>query len=85
VTAFWLPEGVEDKALRARLRQLGAVFAGGQGPLAGRVARLGHLGSQGRAEILFALSCLELALADQGHELTPGASVAAAQAVYAAG
>lgn len=85
VSAFWLPQGVQDKPLLERLRQLGVVLAGGQGPLAGRVARLGHLGSQGRAEILFALSCLELALAEQGAAVRPGDAVAAAQRVYARG
>ncbi len=51
VTAVNLPTGWEWKDFDARLRAQGLVVGGSYGPMAGKVFRLGHMGSQARMEI----------------------------------
>jgi aspartate aminotransferase-like enzyme len=64
VTAFFLPEGVEAGPLQRRLRDEYQVnLAGGQGALAGRVLRIGHLGYVHEPELEEALSALRAVLA----------------------
>ena len=64
VTAFWLPDGVEAGPLQRQLRdEYGVNLAGGQGALAGRVLRIGHLGYVHQPELAEALDALHEALA----------------------
>ena len=45
VTAVWVPDGVEGPALNKMMRtEYNTVLAGGQGPLTGKIFRIGHLG-----------------------------------------
>jgi aspartate aminotransferase-like enzyme len=45
VTAIRLPEGLDGKALVARVRKdSGVVIGGGQGPMTGKIVRIGHMG-----------------------------------------
>src|SRR4029077_5823369 len=45
VTAIAVPDGVDDAELRALVRdRYGVVISGAQGPLVGRVVRIGHMG-----------------------------------------
>lgn len=46
VTAVYVPESIPWNELDARLRQKGLVVGGSHGKLAGRVFRIGHMGSQ---------------------------------------
>ena len=46
VTAAKVPEGISWAAWDRRLRDRGLVVAGSYGPLAGKVFRIGHMGSQ---------------------------------------
>lgn len=67
VTAVRAPEGVDVSALRKLLRdEHGVVLAGGQGPLAGKIVRIGHLGLVAESDISEALSALGSALASLG-------------------
>ena len=52
VTAARLPEGHDWKAFNGAIKSHGVVLAGGQGKLAGKIFRLGHLGSVTVDEIL---------------------------------
>ncbi|MBR1671356.1 MAG: alanine--glyoxylate aminotransferase family protein, partial [Fretibacterium sp.] len=52
VTAFYVPEGWSWEALDAALRGRGLVVGGNYGPLAGRVFRVGHMGSQANEELV---------------------------------
>jgi aspartate aminotransferase-like enzyme len=79
VTAVHLPAGLEWKALNGALKRRGLVVAGGQGPLAGRIFRVGHLGSVTIPEILAAIGAIEEASIELGRPITPGAGLAAAQ------
>ena len=67
VTAVLMPEGIDGQQVYTTLRDRhGVVLAGGQGPLRGRIVRIGHMGYMNRFDILIALSALELALASTG-------------------
>ncbi len=85
VTAVWLPDGVEAKALLAKLRtEHGVVFSGGQGPLAGKIFRFGHLGWVPDEAVLAGLRALEIVLPQVGGPSRKGAEAAAKEALAAA-
>lgn len=52
VTAANLPEGWTWPALDQALRERGMVVGGSYGPLAGKVFRIGHMGSQAKEELV---------------------------------
>jgi len=52
VTAVKVPEKVEWERLDAALRRRGMIVAGSYGPLAGKVFRIGHMGSQANKDRL---------------------------------
>jgi aspartate aminotransferase-like enzyme len=79
VTAAVVPDGLDWKAFNTELKRHGLVLAGGQGKLAGKIFRLGHLGSVTLEEILGAMSALEIVSLGIGRLIQPGSAVAAAQ------
>jgi aspartate aminotransferase-like enzyme len=83
VTAARLPESHDWKTFNGAIKAHGVVLAGGQGKLAGKIFRLGHLGSVTVEEILGAIAVLETVSLEQGRPITPGAAVAAAFAAAA--
>jgi aspartate aminotransferase-like enzyme len=80
VTAAKLPEGHDWKAFNGAIKGHGVVLAGGQGKLAGKIFRLGHLGSVTVDEILGVIAVLERVAHEQGRRVEPGRAVGAAQA-----
>jgi alanine-glyoxylate transaminase/serine-glyoxylate transaminase/serine-pyruvate transaminase len=64
-----VPEGVDDAKVRQYLlEKRGMEIAGGFGPLAGKVLRIGLMGYGSTGEnVLLALEGLESALRDQGY------------------
>ena len=87
VTPVWIPEGVDDAQVRARLLDEYNIEIGvGLGEFAGRIWRFGLMGESSRADyVLLALAALESALAAQGYEAAPGAAVSAASVALADG
>lgn len=84
VTAIQLPEGRDANALvRHAYERYGLSLGVGLAQLAGRVFRIGHLGSLNEVMLLGALGGAELALADCGVPAKLGSGVAAAQAFWA--
>jgi serine---pyruvate transaminase len=84
VTAIRAPEGIDGNDLVARVRKdHGIILAPGQGPLKGKVFRIGHLGNYDRFDILRCLAALELTLEAMGYPIKRGAGVAAAEEVFA--
>ena len=79
VTAAIVPDDLDWKAFNGEIKRRGLVLAGGQGKLAGKIFRLGHLGSVTLEEILGAMSVLEFASIGMGRPVRPGSAVAAAQ------
>ena len=83
VTAARLPEGHDWKAFNGAIKAHSVVLAGGQGKLAGKIFRLGHLGSVTVEEVLGVIAVLETVALEQGRRLTPGSAVGAAWAAAA--
>jgi len=79
VTCVNLPPDVDWKTFNAAVKRRNVILAGGQGKLAGKVFRVGHLGSVTVEEILGAVAALEDVSLEMGRAITPGAGVAAAQ------
>jgi alanine-glyoxylate transaminase / serine-glyoxylate transaminase / serine-pyruvate transaminase len=79
VTAVATRDGIDVEALRSVARERFQVaMAGGLGPLAGRVFRIGHLGDMNGAMILGALGGIEAALRVQGIPFRSGIDAAVA-------
>jgi aspartate aminotransferase-like enzyme len=84
VTAVRAPEGIDGNELVARIRKdHGIILAPGQGPLKGKVFRIGHLGHYDRFDIVRCLAALELTLEAMGYPAKRGSGVAAAEEVFA--
>lgn len=63
VTAIRVPEGIAWPALSKELREAhGVVVAGGQGPLSGRIFRIGHMGLVDEDDIERAVAAIEAAV-----------------------
>jgi aspartate aminotransferase-like enzyme len=85
VTAVRAPEGIDGNELVAKVRKdHRIILAPGQGPLKGKVFRIGHLGQYDRFDIVRCLAALELTLEAMGYPVKRGAAVAAAEGVFAA-
>ena len=80
VTSAWIPEGVVDAQVRARLLSEYNIEIGkGLGRFDGRVWRFGLMGESSKADyVLLALSALESILPSAGYEVAPGVAVSAA-------
>ena len=78
------PDGVEDKAFRAGLAANGVIVAGGLGPTAGRVFRMGHMGNLTSVQVRFAIEAVERTLAGLGRAVKPGAGRDAVDGILAA-
>jgi aspartate aminotransferase-like enzyme len=78
VTNAWLPDGIEWKSFNKALLERNLVIAGGQGKLAGRTLRVGHLGDVHLNDIVDVMHVLEEVMTGLGLPVTRGAGVAAA-------
>ncbi|MAE66192.1 MAG: aminotransferase [Phycisphaeraceae bacterium] len=84
LTGAFYPEGVEDAAFRARLRDAHHIqIAGGQSGRGakwkGRIMRLSHMGHVDADDTLAALTAIEQELIAAGHDLAPGTAASAAR------
>jgi serine---pyruvate transaminase len=83
VTAIRAPEGISADEICDRIRaDFGCVLAPGQGPLKGKVFRIGHFGYVSELDIVRGLAALEMTLERLGHPIKRGAAVAAAEQVF---
>jgi alanine-glyoxylate transaminase/serine-glyoxylate transaminase/serine-pyruvate transaminase len=84
LNAVKVPAGVDDARVRGELlKRFGIEIGGGLGAFKGKVWRIGVMGYGARpANILLFLSTLEQLLSEQRYGFSPGAGVAAANAVY---
>jgi aspartate aminotransferase-like enzyme len=83
VTAIKLPDSIDGAKVPKLMRdRFGVTIAGGQGRLKGKIARIAHCGYFGAFDIVVAVSALELALRELGHELELGVGVGAAQRTF---
>jgi aspartate aminotransferase-like enzyme len=79
VTSAVVPGDVDWKTFNGEIKRRGVVLACGQGKLAGKIFRVGHLGSVTVEEILGLMSTLEIVSISAGRPVRPGSAVAAAQ------
>jgi len=83
VTTVRVPEPIDGGQLLLDLRdRFGITLAPGQGPLKGKVFRVGHLGYYDVFDITTALAGIELALAEAGAEIERGVAVTRALETY---
>jgi serine---pyruvate transaminase len=83
VTAVRMPDGIDANELLLDLRdRFGITFAPGQGPLKGRILRIGHIGFFDVFDITTALAGLELGLAETGADVERGVAVTRALETY---
>jgi aspartate aminotransferase-like enzyme len=83
VTAVRTPDGVDAGALLLLLRDRhGVTLAPGQGPLKGKIFRIGHIGYFNVFDIATALAAVELALNELGADVERGVAVTRAFDAY---
>ena len=83
VTAVRMPKGIDAKELLLLLRDRhGVTLAPGQGPLKGKIFRIGHIGYFDVFDITTALAAVELVLADLGADIERGVAVTRALEAY---
>jgi serine---pyruvate transaminase len=83
VTAILAPDGLDSGDVVQTLRKrLGIVLAPGQGPLKGRVFRIGHIGYYDIFDITTALAGVELILAEAGADIERGVAVTRAMEAF---
>jgi alanine-glyoxylate transaminase/serine-glyoxylate transaminase/serine-pyruvate transaminase len=80
ITPVWIPEGVDEAAVRRiLLREHGIEIGRGLGQFAGKVWRIGLMGESSKSEYVLALlSAMERILPRLGYEVPMGAGVGAA-------
>jgi aspartate aminotransferase-like enzyme len=83
VTTVRVPETIDGTQLLLDLRdRFGITLAPGQGPLKGKVFRVGHLGYYDVFDITTALAGIELALGEAGADIERGVAVTRALETY---
>ncbi len=83
VTAILTPEGFDAGQIVTHAQKTyGVSFGAGLGDVAGKVFRIGHLGSLTDVMALSGIATAEMAMADLGLSITLGSGVAAAQQSY---
>lgn len=84
VTAVYFPDplaGEKSEAVFKSWRDLGLVLGEGQGQLAGKIFRIGHLGAVDEEDVVATVEAMERGLEVNGHAVTKGAALAAARRV----
>jgi aspartate aminotransferase-like enzyme len=84
LTPVLAPAGLDSERILATYSTSHNItIAGGQGEMKGKVFRLGHMGYVAEFDVITALAALEQVLQELGHPVDFGASVRAAQKVFA--
>ena len=79
VTAISYPDGVKDDEMRAIIKKMGIIIAGGQDHLKGKIFRIGSMGAVGAPEILATLAATQYALKKLGCKVQGDGVQAAAE------
>lgn len=86
VSAIRTPDGFDaSRIVSHAMTGYGVAFGTGLGEVAGKVFRIGHLGSLTDVMALSGIATAEMVMADLGLDIRLGAGVAAAQEVYRVG
>lgn len=73
------PQGINDIEFRGELARQGVVAAGGLGPYAGKMFRLGHMGNIDMHDLVSTIAAVERASIKCGMEVLPGTGLAVLQ------
>ncbi|HEY2930588.1 MAG TPA: alanine--glyoxylate aminotransferase family protein [Acidobacteriota bacterium] len=85
LTAISIAPPLDAQRLISELQdRFGAVIAGGQGEMKGKIIRIAHLGYYDALDLIGLLGAIEYCLRKQGHKFELGSGVAAALQVLAA-
>ena len=79
VTAISYPDGVKDDEIRAIIKKMGIIIAGGQDHLKGKIFRIGSMGAVSAPEILATLAATQYALKKLGCKVQGDGVQAAAE------
>jgi len=79
VTAISYPDGVKDDEMRAIIKKMGIIIAGGQDHLKGKIFRIGSMGAVSAPEILATLAATRYALKKLGCKVQGDGVQAAAE------
>jgi alanine-glyoxylate transaminase/serine-glyoxylate transaminase/serine-pyruvate transaminase len=83
MTAPRYPSGVNGAQLLSRVKEAGAILAGGLHPaIKAEYFRIGHMGPSKLGDLLATIGALETGLAVCGYSFQAGAGVAAAAVAY---
>jgi alanine-glyoxylate transaminase / serine-glyoxylate transaminase / serine-pyruvate transaminase len=72
-------QGDKSEAVFKAWRASGLILGEGQGKLAGKIFRIGHLGAVYEADVVATVEALEAGLEAQGHPVSRGAALSAAR------
>lgn len=75
------PSGIEDLAFREKLYQNGVLVSAGKGVLAGKLFRLGHMGSITENEVVATMSIIEKTLSEFNYDFKLGSGIGAAEEI----
>jgi len=81
VSTVLYPSGIEDLAFREKLYQNGVLVSAGKGVLAGKLFRLGHMGSITENEVVATMSIIEKTLSEFNYDFELGSGIGAAEKV----
>ena len=79
VTAISYPDGVKDDEMRAIIKKMGIIIAGGQDHLKGKIFRIGSMGAVSAPEILATLAATQYSLKKLGCKVQGDGVQAAAE------
>jgi aspartate aminotransferase-like enzyme len=82
VTAAWLPAEIEWPTFNAAMRARGLAVAGGQGKLAGKILRFGHMGDVSLEELSRAIGVMGEVLPELGVAVDGDAAVEATRVAF---
>jgi aspartate aminotransferase-like enzyme len=83
VTAILPPDGVKEEDIRKIMKKKhGVIVSGGQGDLAGKIFRIGHMGYVDHTDMIMALTALEMALNELKVAVPQGAGVKVIQDAF---
>lgn len=83
LTSIRLPEEIDGIAFIKMMREKhGITYAGGQGELRGKIARIAHLGWMNENDIIIAIAAFERGLAEIGYDVPLGDGLTAVQEAF---
>ena len=83
LTSIRLPKEIDGNVFIMMMQEkYGITYAGGQGTLSGKIARIAHLGWMNENDVIVAISAFERGLVEIGYDVPLGAGVTAVQEVF---